>query len=282
MPARGCAAAKATARSALARGPASPSSAPWPRGLHSVPRAAPAKPSSPPGGADGTFVAGEVVNKQPVAMGMSPELYGYVLRNTREPEVLRRLRAETATVNGAHMQVTPEQGSLLGLLVELLGAVRVLDLGVFTGYSSTAMALALPEDGRVYALDRDERPMQMARKYWAEAGVSGKVEAMVGPGVESLQTLLQREGPGFLDLAFIDADKRQYETYYELLLQLVRPGGLIAIDNTLFHGRVVNPTPEDKAGQALAALNAKLLTDPRVTVVLVPIGDGMTLCRRRR
>lgn len=212
---------------------------------------------------------------------MSPQLYGYLLAHTREPEVLQQLRAETAAVNGAHMQVTPEQGALLGLLVELLGCRRVIELGVFTGYSSTAIALALPADGRLVALDKDERTMAVAQRYWQLAGVSERVEARLGPALASLEALLARDGPSSYDMAFVDADKRAYDKYYELLLQLVRPGGLIAIDNTLFYGRVVQPEANDKPATALRELNAKLHADPRVTSVIVPIGDGMTLCRKR-
>ncbi|GLC66081.1 hypothetical protein PLESTF_000382600 [Pleodorina starrii] len=236
--------------------------------------------TSAPGPA-GDLVAGEVLNKVPVAIGMTPRLYSYILEHTREPEVLRQLREATAAVSGAHMQITPEQGALLALLVELIGARRVVEVGVFTGYSSTAMAMALPPDGRLVALDRDERPLELARRFWAQAGLADRVELRVGPALDSLGQLLARDGPGSYDMAFIDADKRSYDQYYELLLKLVRPGGLIAIDNTLFFGRVVEPEPNDKAAIALRDLNAKLLADPRVSVSLVPIGDGMTLCRRR-
>ncbi|PNW73770.1 hypothetical protein CHLRE_13g571950v5 [Chlamydomonas reinhardtii] len=224
---------------------------------------------------------GRVINKVPVAIGMTPQVYDYMLEHTREPEVLRRLREETADVHGSHMQITPEQGALLGLLVELVGAKRVVEVGVFTGYSSTAMALALPADGKLVALDRDERPVAMAQRYWGLAGVEERVELRVGPAEESLQALLERDGPGSYDMAFIDADKRAYDSYYELLLQLVRPGGLIAIDNVLFYGKVADPPPGDKAALALRDLNAKLLADTRISVSMVPIGDGMTLCRRR-
>ncbi|KXZ49246.1 hypothetical protein GPECTOR_22g838 [Gonium pectorale] len=182
------------------------------------------------------------------------------------------------------MQITPEQGTLLALLVELVGARRVVEVGVFTGYSSTAMALALPADGRLVALDRDERPLELAKRFWKLAGVEERIELRVGPALASLEQLLERDGPGSYDMAFIGmeyADKRSYDKYYELLLKLVRPGGLIAIDNTLFYGRVVQPEASDKAAVALRDLNSKLLLDERVSVSVVPIGDGMTLCRRR-
>ncbi|EFJ49610.1 hypothetical protein VOLCADRAFT_59153, partial [Volvox carteri f. nagariensis] len=214
-------------------------------------------------------------------LSMTSRLYGYLLEHTREPKVLQQLREATAAVSGAHMQVTPEQGALLGLLVELTGARRIVEVGVFTGYSSCAMAMALPPDGRLVALERDERPLHMARQFWQMAEVADRVEVRLGPALESLEQLIERDGPASYDMAFIDADKRSYDKYYEILLQLVRPGGLIAIDNTLFYGRVVEPQANDKAAMALQQLNAKLLSDPRVTMSLVPIGDGMTLCRRR-
>ncbi|GLI62057.1 hypothetical protein VaNZ11_004485 [Volvox africanus] len=228
-----------------------------------------------------SLVPGETLNKVPLALGMTARVYGYLLEHTREPQVLRQLREATAAVSGAHMQVTPEQGALLGLLVELIGARRVVEVGVFTGYSSSAMAMALPPDGKLVALDRDERPLELARRFWQLAGVADKVELRVGPALESLEQLLERDGPGSYDMAFIDADKRSYDQYYEFMLKLVRPGGLIAIDNTLFYGRVVEPEANDKAAIALHQLNVKLLEDQRVSIGMLPIGDGMTLCRRR-
>ncbi|PNH08045.1 O-methyltransferase mdmC [Tetrabaena socialis] len=194
---------------------------------------------------------------------------------------LPNLSHRIPAVRAAALQITPEQGALLGLLVQLMGARRVVEVGVFTGYSSCAMAMALPADGRLVALDRDERHMEMARRFWQLAGVAEQVECMIGPASASLERLLERDGPGSYDMAFIDADKRSYDGYYEQLLELVRPGGLIAIDNTLFYGRVVQPQAGDKAAEALRDLNTKLLHDPRVSVSLVPIGDGMTLCMCR-
>ncbi|GIL75273.1 hypothetical protein Vretifemale_5081 [Volvox reticuliferus] len=234
---------------------------------------------SGPGHPPGSLVPGETLNKIPLALGMTPRVYGYLLEHIREPQVLRQLREATAAISGAHMQVTPEQGALLGLLVEVIGARRVVEVGVFTGYSSCAMAMALPPDGQLVALDRDERPLELARRFWQLAGVADKVELRVGPALQSLEQLLERDGLGSYDMAFID--KRSYDQYYELSLKLVRPGGLIAIDNTLFYGRVAEPKASDKAAIALHQLNVKLLDDQRVSISMIPIGDGMTLCRRR-
>ncbi|KAJ9522099.1 hypothetical protein QJQ45_005183 [Haematococcus lacustris] len=196
-------------------------------------------------------------------------------------QVLALLREETSRMQGYRMQITPEQGCLLGLLVELTGARRAVEVGVFTGYSSISIAQALPEDGHLLALDVDERTMAVARKYWELAGVAHKVEGVVGPAAMSLQDALQREGPNSYDFAFIDADKQGYDTYYEILLRLVRPGGLIVIDNVLWYGRVADPEETDKATMALKALNHKLLHDPRISLSIVPVGDGVALCRRR-
>lgn len=212
---------------------------------------------------------------------MTPGVYAYLLQHTREPQVLRDLRQETSRMPGSHMQITPEQGALLGLMVQLTGAQRVVEVGVFTGYSSLAMALALPAGGRLVALDKDPKTMAVAQEFWKAAGVSGKVEAMVGPALDSLRQLLERDGPGSYDMGFIDADKRAYEEYYALLMQLVRPGGLIAVDNVLFYGRVANPEATDKAAQALAAFNTARMRDERIDFCIIPIGDGMALCRRR-
>ncbi|KAL6763614.1 O-methyltransferase-domain-containing protein [Haematococcus lacustris] len=228
-----------------------------------------------------TQSSGPVINKVPVAMMMSSNLYTYLLDHTRESKVLALLREETSRMQGYRMQITPEQGCLLGLLVELTGARRAIEVGVFTGYSSISIAQALLDDGYLLALDVDQRTMTVARKYWELAGVAHKVEGVVGPAAMSLQDALQREGPNSYDFAFIDADKQGYDTYYEILLRLVRPGGLIVIDNVLWYGRVADPEETDKATMALKALNHKLLHDPRISLSIVPVGDGVALCRRR-
>jgi predicted O-methyltransferase YrrM len=226
-------------------------------------------------------VEGEMINKAPVAFGLNDATYGYLLAHTREPAALRALREETAGLGGANMQVSPEQGAFLGLLAELIGARRALEVGVFTGYSSTAVALALPPDGRLVAMDRDERTMAVARRAWDAAGVRGRIEERLAPAADSLAAVLARDGPGSYDLAFIDADKRGYDAYYEACLALLRPGGLLAVDNVLWYGKVADPGVVDKQTEALRALNAKMLADPRVSFSMVPVGDGMALCRKR-
>ncbi|KAG1662959.1 hypothetical protein FOA52_006712 [Chlamydomonas sp. UWO 241] len=221
------------------------------------------------------------VLKVPASMNMTTELYSYLLAHTREPEVLKELRDETAAMLGSHMQITPDQGQMLALLVQLMGARRAIEVGVFTGYSSVAVAMALPETGKLYALDKDDRSMGVARKYWAKAGVQHKVVERLGPALGSLERMLEEEGPDSFDVAFIDADKRAYWQYYELLLKLVRPNGLIVADNVLFYGKAAAPEASDKAAQALAEFNAKLLVDERIDLSIVPVGDGMALCRKR-
>jgi predicted O-methyltransferase YrrM len=215
-------------------------------------------------------------------LDMTDALYDYLLAvSSREPEILRRLRDETARLPNAGMQIGPEQGQFMGLLIQLLGARRTLEVGVFTGYSSLAVALALPPDGRIVACDVSEEWTAIARRYWAEAGVAGKIELRLGPAVETLDALLaDRQADGF-DFAFIDADKENYDRYYERALRLVRPGGLIAIDNVLWGGRVADPEAQGESLAAIRALNAKLHRDERVALSLVPIGDGLTLALRR-
>jgi predicted O-methyltransferase YrrM len=199
----------------------------------------------------------------------------------RDDDLLARLRAETATLAQGRMQITPEQGQLMGLLIELLGAKRTLEIGVFTGYSSLVVARALPFDGRIVACDVSEEWTSIARRYWQEAGVAGKIDLHLAPATQTLEQLLQLGQGNNFDFAFIDADKENYDTYYEFCLKLVRPGGLIAIDNVLWHGDVVDGTKQDADTVAIRRLNTKIHTDARVTASLVPIGDGLTLARRR-
>jgi predicted O-methyltransferase YrrM len=177
----------------------------------------------------------------------------------------------------ARMQIAPEQGAFMALLVRLTGARRILEIGTFTGYSSTAMALALPEDGRVTCLDVSREWTDRARRAWKDAGVSDRVELRLGPAVESLASL----DADAYDLAFIDADKPAYDAYYEGCLRVVRPGGLILIDNVLQGGRVAEPAEDDESVRVIRALNAKIATDARVDHVLLPLADGLTLARRR-
>jgi predicted O-methyltransferase YrrM len=209
---------------------------------------------------------------------LTDDLVAYVRRHgVREHPALARLREETARMPLADMQIAPEQGAFMALLVQLIGARRILEIGTFTGYSSTAMALAMPPDGRIVCLDVSEEWTGRAREAWAEAGVADRAELRIGPASESLQTL---DDDSF-DLAFIDADKTGYDTYYEGCLRVVRPGGLILIDNVLQDGRVAEPTADDDNVRAIRALNSKIAADERVDMTLLPIADGLTMARVR-
>ena len=215
-------------------------------------------------------------------LSMTDALYNYLLAvSSREPDVLRRLREETAALPNAGMQIGPEQGQFMALLIRLMGARKTLEVGVFTGYSSLAVALALPADGRIVACDVSEEWTAIARRYWAEAGVADKIALRLGPAVETLDALLAGGEANSFDFAFVDADKENYDRYYERALQLVRPGGLIAIDNVLSGGRVADPDAQGASVAAIRALNAKLHRDERVDLSLVPIGDGLTLALKR-
>ena len=211
-------------------------------------------------------------------------LYDYLLSvSVREADVLRRLREETAALGRvSRMQIAPEQGQFMALLTELIGAHRILEVGTFTGYSALACALALPPDGEIVACDVSPEWTQIAQNAWREAGVSDKIQLRLGPAEESLRALLAEEGQANrFDMMFIDADKVNYDTYYELGLQLVRPGGLILIDNVLWGGSVADPTDQDEDTVAIRALNEKLHRDNRITLSLLPMADGLTLARRR-
>jgi caffeoyl-CoA O-methyltransferase len=200
---------------------------------------------------------------------------------TRETPLQKALRAETAALPDARMQIGPDQGVLVGLLVKLIGARRTLEIGTFTGYSALAVASALPEDGRLITCDVNEEWTTIARRYWAEAGLAGRIELRLGPATETLAALLKELGPDSFDFAFIDADKESYDAYYEASLQLVRRGGLIAIDNTLWGGDVVDPAVTDPETEAIRALNVKVRDDPRVEACLLTVGDGVMLARKR-
>lgn len=209
-------------------------------------------------------------------------LHDYLLRvSLREPEILRRLREETATHPLANMQIAPEQGQFMALLVRMLGARRILEVGVFTGYSSLAMALALPPDGTIVACDVSEEYTAIARRYWEEAGVSGRIHLRIAPAEETLDTLVAQGDSATYDFAFIDADKPNYRTYYERCLTLLRPGGVVAIDNVLWSGTVADPAQSDADIEAIRALNAFVHTDGRVDMSLLPLADGLTLARKR-
>jgi predicted O-methyltransferase YrrM len=216
-------------------------------------------------------------------LGLDDQLYNYLLSaSLREPEILQKLRQETASHPRSGMQISPEQGQFLALLIQLIGAKKTLEVGVFTGYSSTVVALALPADGKIIAADVSEEFTAIARRYWQLAGVADKIDLRLAPGLETLDHLLATGQAETFDFAFIDADKENYDGYYERALQLVRPGGLIAIDNVLWSGRVADPQIQDENTQIIRALNEKLHHDERVTLSLVPIADGLTLAIKRR
>ena len=210
------------------------------------------------------------------------DLYAYLLEHSvRESDVLRRLREETETLEHSNMQIGPEQGRFMALLVELIGAENALEVGTFTGYSALAVASALPEHGRLVACDVSEEWTSIARRYWAEAGVDHKIDLRLAPATETLDAILATGGENRFDFAFVDADKEGYEAYYERALRLVRPGGLIAIDNTLWEGKVADASVTDTDTEAIRRLNRKLSRDERISLSIVPIGDGLSLARVR-
>lgn len=216
------------------------------------------------------------------SIGLAEDLHAYLLKvGVREPEVLRALRAETAELPMANMQIAPEEGATLAMLVRLIGARRVLEIGTFTGYSSTAMALALPADGRMVCCDVSEEWTDIARRTWAAAGVADKIELRLAPAVDTLDDLLATDNAGTFDLCFIDADKDNYVNYYERSLRLVRPGGVICIDNVLWSGRVADPSDKDESTEAIRDLNTLIAADERVDVAMLPVADGLTLARIR-
>jgi predicted O-methyltransferase YrrM len=213
---------------------------------------------------------------------LTDTLYEYILAHgVREPPILARLRAATAALPDATMQISPEQGQFMALLVKLMGARRCIEVGTYTGYSSLAVALALPQYGRIVACDINAKTAAIARQFWKEAGVDAKVELRLQPALQTLQELLTAGGAGRFDFAFIDADKSGYRGYYEKLLELMRPGGLIAVDNTLWSGHVADASHTDADTAALRAFNDHVHRDERVDLSLLPVGDGLTLLRKR-
>lgn len=216
------------------------------------------------------------------SIGLDERLHAYVMEHgVREPEILARLRAETAELPNAGMQIAPEQGAFMALLVKLIGARRCLEIGTFTGYSSLAVALALPADGHLTCLDVSREWTDIARRYWDEAGVADRVELRIGPGLESLDAMLADGADASIDFAFVDANKEDYPAYLDRLLRLLRPGGLMAWDNVFRHGEVADPAKDGTAVRATRELNRRLATDERVDVAMVPIADGLFLARLR-
>ena len=215
-------------------------------------------------------------------LALDGALHDYLLSiSLSEHPVMRELREFTATLRMAKMQIAPEQGQFMAWLAQLIGARRYLEIGVFTGYSALAVTLAMPEDGRTLACDVSEPFTAVARDYWARAGVAERIDLVLQPALATLRQQLDAGQAGQYDLAFIDADKPAYRDYYEACLQLVRPGGVIAIDNIFLSGRVVEPKPEDPPGVHLMhEFNAGLKHDPRIRMCVLPVGDGLTLCTR--
>jgi len=209
-------------------------------------------------------------------------LWDYMRRVTlREPDVLRRLREETASHPQANMQISADQGQFMALLVRMLDARRTLEVGVFTGYSSLSVALALPDDGRIIACDINDEYTSVARRYWREAGVDRKIDLRLRPALETLDDLIATGQGNRFDFAFIDADKANYANYYERALVLVRPGGVIAVDNVLWYGRVIDEAVQDADTKAIRAFNEKLHADDRIWLSMLPVRDGLTLAVKK-
>lgn len=215
------------------------------------------------------------------SLTIDDRLYDYLLKvSLRESDLLRELRAETAKLPGAGMQISPEQGQFMVLLVEMLGVKRAIEVGTFTGYSSLSVAGAMPEDGRLICCDVSEEFTAIARRYWARAGLDGKIELKLGPAIETLDKLVKTEA-GKFEFAFIDADKTNYLHYYERILKLLRPGGVVLIDNVLWGGAVADPKDNDSDTVAIRLLNEHVKADKRVSLSLLPLGDGLTIARKR-
>lgn len=216
------------------------------------------------------------------SIGLSNALHEYLLSvSLRESDVMQRLREETAEHPQANMQIAPEQAQFFQFLVHMLGARRTLEIGVFTGYSALATAEVLPPTGEVVACDVSEEYTQVARRYWEEAGVADRIDLRIAPAAETLDALLDDGQAGTFDFSFIDADKETYDTYYEQSLRLLRPGGVIALDNVFRDGRVTDPDIDDESVRAIQDLNEKLHDDQRVDLTMLPVADGLTLAMKR-
>jgi predicted O-methyltransferase YrrM len=215
-------------------------------------------------------------------LGLPADLHAYLLEvGVREAEILRELREETAGLPEHDMQIAPEQGAFMALLVELTGARRCLEVGTFTGYSSLAVALALPPDGSIVCCDISREWTDVARRYWERAGVADRIELRLGPALDSLDDLLTEGRAATFDFAFLDADKVNYPAYMDRALALLGPGGLLAIDNVFWGGEVANPAADDESVRAIRSMSRSLAEDGRVSLAMVPIADGLTLARKR-
>ncbi len=216
------------------------------------------------------------------SIGLDEKLHEYVLAaSLREHPSLLELREVTGGLEEAEMQIAPEQGQFMALLVRAIGARRTLEVGVFTGYSTLVVAMALPPGGRVVACDISEEWTSIGRRYWEQAGVQDRIDLRIGPAQKTLAGLIETEGEGAFDFAFIDADKENYDIYYEQCLRLVRRGGIVVMDNVLWSGRVADPNEQDAETKALRGINQKLHSDDRVDISMIPVGDGLTLVRKR-
>jgi O-methyltransferase len=217
-----------------------------------------------------------------VSLGLPPDLQAYLVEHgVREPDILKRLREETAALPQHDMQIAPEQGAFMAMLVGLIGARRCIELGTFTGYSSLAVALALPADGRIVCCDVSEEWTSVARRYWGEAGVADRVDLRLGPALETLDSLIAGGASGTFDFAFIDASKREYPEYHERILRLLRQGGLALYDNVLWEGGVIDESMTDADTVGVRRLNDRLVGDERVSISMIPVADGLTLVQKR-
>ena len=215
-------------------------------------------------------------------IGLNNELRKYMLDvSFRDDEILRQLREETLTLKEAQMQISPEQGAFLSILTKILNAKKTLDIGVFTGYSSLVVARELPNDGLVVACDTSIEWTSIAKKYWKLAGVDNKVDLHLAPAIETLEKLIEDGQGSTYDFSFIDADKINYQSYYEYSLTLVKPGGIIAVDNVLWSGQVIDEYDSEPATRAIRSFNEQLYQDDRVSISMVPIGDGLTLAYKK-
>jgi caffeoyl-CoA O-methyltransferase len=216
------------------------------------------------------------------SINLTDNLYQYLLdASLREPESLKSLREETAKLPSANMQIAPEQGQFMALLVQLMGAKKTIEVGVYTGYSALAVAMALPDDGQILACDISEEYTAVARRYWQQAKVANKIDLHLAPATETLEQRIDEGEDSTFDFAFIDADKGNYTKYFDLCFELLRPGGLIAIDNVLWNGAVIDQQNQDADTCAIRTFNQQLLSDDRVDISMVPIADGLTLARKK-
>lgn len=215
-------------------------------------------------------------------LNLTNKLYDYLLSvSLRETPAQQHLRTETAKLSTAAMQISPEQGQFMALLTQLMGVRKAIEVGVYTGYSSLSVAQAMPADGKIIACDINKEVTQMAQQFWHQAGVAHKIDLHIGPAAKTMDALIEKGEAETYDFVFIDADKENYDNYYERALTLLRKGGLILIDNVLWDGAVIDPADKQPSTEAIRKLNKKLHHDDRVTISMVPIGDGLTLARKK-